>query len=194
MNGRSIRAYVNDTHHNAKTIPACTDSLEKQVQQLTDIVQSLSHKVDNIVCGAVRPPPLDSTIAWPRLSVKRRRKEIDQTSLPASDQGTKTVDLSGLSVPFITPAAAPQKFWLYLTGFQPLITTDDVQTIVSRCLELTSPVDIIRLVPKGKDVSNMTFVSFKIGLDPAFKESALDADSWPTGIMFREFVELPKNT
>lgn len=193
LNGRSIRAYMKDVQ-NLLSAPARTDSLEDKMQQLTGLVETLSQKVDNFVCGAVRTPPCEPiTPQWPRLSVKRRRKDVDQNSLPAINRGTKCVDLSDLSVPFIVPAVSPPKFWLYLSGFQPLITVDDVQKIIFHCLELTSPAEVIRLVPRGKDVSNMTFVSFKIGLDTVLKEKALNAENWPAGIRFREFVQQSKN-
>lgn len=188
LNGRSVRDYIKDMQ-NLHTAPARPDSLDDQVQQLTAVVETLSHKLDNFVCGAIRPPPSEPiTPQWPRLSVKRRRREFDQNPLPANDRGTKSIDLSDLSVPFIVPAASPPNFWLYLSAFQPLITVDGVQKIVSRCLEIISPADFIRLVPKGKDVTNMEFISFKIGLDIALKERALNAKNWPTGIRFREFV------
>ena len=54
-----------------------------------------------------------------------------------------------------------------------------------RCLCTTDPVDVVRLVPKGKDVTGMTFISFKIGLDPCMKDSALDLAAWPDGLQFR---------
>lgn len=92
------------------------------------------------------------------------------------------------------PAAIPAKFWLYLSGFQPLISPDDVQKIGGRCLDLSSPCDVIRLVPRGKDVSNMSFVSFKIGLDPSLEQRALLSSTWPDGLVFREFVDQPKNS
>ena len=58
---------------------------------------------------------------------------------------------------------------------------------------MTEPVEIVCLVPKGMDVSTMTFVSFKIDLDPALKDKSLDAASWPVRIRFREFTDQSKN-
>ena len=115
-------------------------------------------------------------------------------SVPAA-RGTKTIDLSEiqLSVPFITKAPLPEQFWLYMTGLNPLITDTDVQKIVSRCLNISDGAEVARLVPKGKDVSTLTFVSYKIGLDPALKELALEPSSWPVGIRLREFIDYSKN-
>lgn len=126
------------------------------------------------------------------MGVKRRREERPVVDVPIA-KGSKSIDLSDLSVPSIIPAEPPIKFWLYLSRLNPLITENDVQKIVSRCLNIVDSVDVVRLVPKGKDVSNMTFVSFKIGLDISLKDLALDPASWPSELHFREFVDLAKN-
>ena len=116
--------------------------------------------------------------------------EKSDTLVPSSC-GTNNVDLSDLSVPSIVHNV--NKFWLYLSRLNPQITDSDVQKIVSRCISAPESVDVIRLVPKGKDVTGLSFVSYKIGLDPAMKNKALDSSSWPTGLLFREFIDQPKN-
>lgn len=80
-----------------------------------------------------------------------------------------------------------------MTGLNPLISNSDVQKIVARCLCTSDAADVVRLVPKGKDTTNLTFVSYKIGLDPNLKELALEPSSWPVGIRLREFVNFSKN-
>lgn len=201
LSGRSIRAYVADLDSSKSTN---TNSLASQLQQLSGMVEVLSKKVDNISsaptqnnCPAASPMFTVSnenrTPVWPRVSAKRRRDDYDQTIRPTANKGTKAMNFEDLSVPFITPAAPTPVFWLYLSGFQPKITDEDVKQIVSRCLDSNESMNVIRLVPKGKDVSNMTFVSFKIGLDPTLKAQALNAENWPNGLMFREFMDIPKN-
>ncbi|XP_058816563.1 uncharacterized protein LOC131679832 [Topomyia yanbarensis] len=198
LNGRSIREYITDQNRNNISPSASTDDISKQIQQLSGIVEVLGKKVDCIANSNQTPKPSVSremrTPMWPGSSSKRRRIENSQSARPAVDRSTNSIDFGDLSVAFITPVAPPPRFWLYLSGFQPLISNDDVQKIVSRCLDLADPFDVTRLVPKGKDVTNMNYVSFKIGLDPALKQQALNAACWPAGLMFREFVELPKNT
>lgn len=200
LNGRSIRAYVADLDSSQSTN---TNSVASQLQQLSGIVEELSKKVDNISSAPARNNgPAASTIftmsqenrtpVWPR-SAKRSRVEHGQIFRPAANKGTKEMNFEDLSVPFITPAAPKPVFWLYLSGFQPKITDKDVEKIVSCCLDSNEPMNVIRLVPKGIDVSNMTFVSFKIGLSPALKPQALNAENWPDGLMFREFMDQPKN-
>lgn len=190
LNGRSIRRYI-DEHHQPEPSPLLA-SLPTQVKQLHDVVTELSKKVDNLSANPQRIPSVSVTPVWPKIGAKRRREDRPDTNIPIA-RGTNTMDLSDLSVASISPVAKPELFWLYLSRLNPLITDNDVQNIVSRCLGTTVPVDTIRLVPKGKDLSNVTFVSYKIGLDPSLKDLVLDPASWPAELQFREFVDLAKN-
>lgn len=195
MNGRSVKQYFTDelTHD---TTPS-PDGLPAQVQQLFNLVESLSDKVDKCISmdiPAERPSNRSRKgNAWPRLGVKRRRGNEGGPIGTSSVRGTNAIDLSDLSVPCLTPPISPPKFWLYLSGLHPLITAEDIQKITSRCLDLTTPADVVRLVPKEVDMTKLTFISFKVGLDPSLKELALDASTWPDGILFREFTDYSKN-
>lgn len=73
---------------------------------------------------------------------------------------------------------------------QPDVTNDAVLAMVKENLELETNPIIMKLVPKDRDVSNLTFVSFKIGLPVDLKTKALDPTTWPEGLMFREFEQL----
>lgn len=198
LNGRSIRAYIADLDSIQSTN---TNSFATQLQQLSDMVGVLSKKVDNISSVPIQNNyPVASpkrnenrTPVWPRLGAKRRRANFDVETRPAVNKGTKEMNFEDLSVPFIMPAAPTPVFWLYLSGFQPMITDKDVEKIVSCCLNTNEAVNVIRLVPKGKDISKMSFISFKIGLNPDLKSHALNAENWPDGLMFREFMDQPKN-
>lgn len=200
LKGRSIKTFLENSLKSQTASPVVMDpNLSSQVQLLAEVVDKLGKKVDALTStpvggGKTNKLLTPSLRAWPKPSIKRPRMEhLDSTSL-TSDRGTRTIDLSDLSVGSIMPAPTIPKFWLYLSGFQPLISPDDVQKIVTLCLELSSPCDVIRLVPKGKDVSNMSFVLFKIGLDPSLQQRALLASTWLDGLVFREFVDQSKNS
>lgn len=191
LNGRSIKSYITDMHESNIPPP---DDLQIQVQKLTKLVDTVCQKVDRCLNNTV---PADRTVRtkeiWPRLGVKRRCGNDDQPIPAAPDRGTNSIDLSDLSVPCLTPEAPPPKFWLYLSGLHPQVTADDVQKIASRCLKLAAPADVVRLVPRGADVTKLSFVSYKLGLDPSTKDRALDASTWPSGLLFREFIDMSKN-
>lgn len=194
LNGRSIRSYIADTQVAPLAPPELPilSTLPEQVQQLSNVVETLSKKIDNLSSAQSQPVwPIPCTPVRPMRSVKRRRLDDKSNVSVPSDCGTNNVDLSDLSVPVIVRNV--NKFWLYLSGFNPLITDDDVKKIISRCLNAPAPVDVIRLVPKGKDLAGLSFVSYKIGLDPDMKIKSLDPSSWPSGLLFREFVDQSKN-
>lgn len=190
LNGKSVRSYIDDK---LKSHEPSSHSLPDQVQQLSTLVESLSQKVDSIAAAqnqSTRPLSVRNPSSWPRLGANRGQKQVITAK---TDRGTNAIDLSGLSVASLTPTPAPPKFWLYLSGFQPLVTTDDVRKIVARCLNVTNSCDVVRLVPRGMDIKNMSFISFKIGLDPSLKQQSLLATTWPSGLLFREFIDEPKN-
>ena len=158
-------------------------------------VGALSEKVDRLLFTQSCSDQSSTSTVWPKLGVKRRRGDDGQTVRDSADRGTSTIDFPDLSVASITPAPPPARWWLYLSGLQPTITDADVTKVVTRCLNLNAdhPINVARLVPKGTDISKLTFVSYKIGLDPQLKQLALTASSWPTGLLFREFINMSKN-
>lgn len=56
-------------------------------------------------------------------------------------------------------------------------------------LNIDNDPTVVKLVPKGKTIEYLSFVSFKIGLDPSLKSKALDPETWPEGLLFREFED-----
>ncbi|XP_055605173.1 uncharacterized protein LOC129753381 [Uranotaenia lowii] len=195
LNGRSIRRFIDDNSiSDGNSVPIT--ALDKLTQQL----DSLSKKFDDMAQKQYPPitapsfPPLKGTPrTYPSPNIKRRRGNDGHSLVGSTMTGTKSVDLSDLSVSFIVPPPATPKFWLYLAGLQPQISDDDVNKIISRCLNPSTPVEMKRLLPKGVDGSTRKYVSFKIGLDPMYKDAALNPMTWPTGLLFREFVDQPKN-
>ena len=204
LNGRSINTYVADALNSQNAQSLQLVDLPSQVQKLCEMVDGLSNKVESM---SQKPPHCDgfvgtpanlsaaanlSTPIWPARNPKRRRADRMPLEI-TSDRGTNTVDLSDLSVSSVASVVAKKCFWLYLSGLNPKVTDNDVQKIVSRCLNSIEPVAVVWLVRKGIDTTNYSYISYKIGLDPDVKSIALDPASWPSGLLFREFVDRPKN-
>nr|XP_019534995.3 uncharacterized protein LOC109406348 [Aedes albopictus] len=80
------------------------------------------------------------------------------------------------------------KFWLYLSGISPKAPDDSVLGLVKERLE-TENVKIVKLVPRGRDLSSLNFVSFKVELPAHMKSRAMTTNTWPVGIVFREFED-----
>ncbi|XP_055590860.1 uncharacterized protein LOC129742947 [Uranotaenia lowii] len=93
--------------------------------------------------------------------------------------GSKTVD-PDLPVTIAAQSrnsTTENKFWLYLSGFDPNSTQEQVAELVKRNLQAETA-DVTKLVPKGKNLVELSFVSFKVGLDMQFRNAALVSSSW----------------
>lgn len=85
-------------------------------------------------------------------------------------------------------------FYLWLSSFPPNVTDADNSSMVKECLTIEDddPIVVKMLVKKGVDVAKLSSVTFKVGVSRDYRESALDADNWPTGLAFREFVDFDR--
>lgn len=88
------------------------------------------------------------------------------------------------------PPEEQRNFVLYLTRIDRCATESDVSRLVSRSLSAPASDcnNIVKLVPRWKDVNTMDYVSFKIVLNEKWKPTALLPSTWPKRIRFREFV------
>lgn len=109
--------------------------------------------------------------------------------------GTKnnesTVTNSYIALPIASPEeCVDQNFSLYLTNIDYHTTENDVSRLVCDCLGLdsnVSPLNVKKLVPRGRANEELDFVSFKIAMNLKFKTLAMKPSTWPTGIKYREF-------
>lgn len=147
--------------------------MAKQGQQIAQLTRriALSNPTKQDSGHSSREPPL-----------KRRRDEVVSKPLVG---GTKAVtDTNVLTVP--EPA---EMFWLYLSRIHPTVKPESIEKLVKTSVQCEDPVKVVLLVKKGTDTSRMTFVSYKIGMDPKLRDVALSPDTWPEGILFREFED-----
>lgn len=161
--------------------------LKVELQETKQLTASLNEKVQsNSTTGLNQARPV-----WP--SVKRSR-EIAARETPRSRPmasligGTKSVEKQNLIVP--TVAKPPEKFWIYVSRIARHVTEKDVAELVKECLQTEQPVDVRKLVRRDADLSQLAFISFKVGVDINLKENALDPSIWPKGIFFREFENI----
>ena len=91
-----------------------------------------------------------------------------------------------------TVSQRPIKFWLYLSRISPEVTAEQICALGTKCLG-TTDIEAYRLVAKGRDVSTLSFVSFKVGFSTELKNKALAPSTWPQGIQFREFIDQRAN-
>lgn len=79
-------------------------------------------------------------------------------------------------------------FWLYLSDISAETPDDCVTNLVHQRLGSTD-VKIVKLVPRGKDLRYLNFVSFKVGIPMQLKQKAMTDSTWPSEISFREFED-----
>lgn len=123
-------------------------------------------------------------------SRKRRRLLPQEDALPKQTPlkavGTREID-SDADVIVPIAATVESKLWLYLSGFAPQATVAEIERYVQKCLNTNGTVVVAKLVPKNINLDELSFVSFKVGVDLELRESALNSSSWHKGIVFREF-------
>ena len=70
LNGRCVKTYIADMHEPSISPPS---DLQTQVKKLSNLVKTLSHKVDRCITKDVSADrPFRAKDAWPRIGCKRR--------------------------------------------------------------------------------------------------------------------------
>lgn len=166
-------------------------ALKADIEKLSCAINTLSSKVDNKL-QTVLPVP---SIPWGNRNnlmpntPKRRREDsvnpVEPTRNLSSTRGTKLTIGTVKTVPLNN-----NLFWINLSAFHPNTSEDEITALVQDCLSLnpeTKP-KVIKLVPRGKDLTTLRYVSFKVGVSRDSKTVALSSDSWPENVLFREMT------
>lgn len=85
-------------------------------------------------------------------------------------------------------ASVEDRFWLYLSRVSRRVNEEQITKLAVDRLGVND-IKVKMLVAKGKDVSRMKFISFKVGMHVDLKDRALDSNTWPRGLVIREFEE-----
>lgn len=167
-----------------RSISVCTQetspltSLSEAIKDLRVEIKQLSSKPTPVPA----PPVPQNTAGQPSQTLRARH-----TPQSAAQYGSK--ETSQNIVTKQNPTAGEDKFWLYLSRIRPDTAIEVVSALAKDCLDISKDPEVVKLVPKGKDTTGLSFISFKIGLDPELKNIALDPSTWPEGILFREFED-----
>lgn len=156
---------------------------------LTTAITELRTEIKQI--NAKPKAQFSPAVGWPSLTERRTTKRpFEQVVARASENcrvGNKQPQANVVTVPVCQKE--DNQFWLYISRIRPDVTTEAVQAMVKANLNVDDDPTVVKLIPKEKDISTLTFVSFKIGLDPSMKPKALDPETWPEGLLFREFED-----
>lgn len=179
MSNANFRQAISSTNN---VMESMAQEQTKALDELRKEIALNTTKINTILERA----PLQTT---PQISVpSRKRPRIFLDEPPRHDNvsaGTKEI-APDESIP-LAAAQMEEKFWLYLSGFDPQATVQQIEKLVKSNLKTDGTVDVVKLVPKGRTLDELTFVSFKVGLELQLKDTALSGSSWQKGITFRQF-------
>lgn len=60
--------------------------------------------------------------------------------------------------------------------------------------EDSNDIRITKLVPAGKDIKLLDFISFKLSVPASLAEKLMSPDMWPTGVRVRPFENRPRRS
>lgn len=161
---------------------------EEQTKALDELRKEIALNTTKINTILQRTPsqstPHIPRSQFPGSSRKRPRFLVDEPS----HHDNASVGTKELAPEECIPLAQREnKFWLYLSGFDPQATTQQIEKLVKSNLETDAAVEVVKLVPRGRTLDELSFISFKVGFDPQLKDIALSGSSWQKGIIFRQF-------
>lgn len=126
-------------------------------------------------------------------SRNKRQREAGNGEDETSQRPSKLLCGTGDGNPGSSVVAAIQadnsRFWLYLSNIHPDVSEETVTNMIHSNLGVND-VTVIKLVPRGKDVRSLSFVSYKVGMEVNLKSKAMCLDTWPSGVRFREFEDI----
>lgn len=166
------------------------DLLTSEVSQLKKNFDSISDS-DDLVGGKrfrngrpITPRSTSSRFEWPPKS---------STSTIVSSLAVK-----GTSSELTTLKVIEEPILYHVSRFSIETSEEELQTWISEKLLVTNDqqVKCTKLVPKGRELSSLEFVSFKVSIPKALEEKIMDASIWPTNITVRPFEQrafLPRN-
>ncbi|XP_058456595.1 uncharacterized protein LOC131433992 [Malaya genurostris] len=154
--------------------------LKAEIKKNSQQISRLSRKVP---VSSPLPPKPDGFGP----NAKRRREDSSEPSKTLEGCRKPSDNCNIATVP--TPCSL---VWIYLSRFHPSVSKEMVSQLTKDGLQCSEDVTVIPLVKKDVDVNTLNFVSFKVGILPKFREAALNPDTWPQGVLFREFEDNKK--
>lgn len=152
-------------------------AMEDEIRELKCTVAEIARTLAEVVRkpGPVAPDRHSTPIASPKL--RDVPNEIACHTLQADESKS-------------------EGFALYLSNIDNTATENDISMMVSHSLGAPLPTctNVVKLVPKWKQINSMDYVSFKVLLDTKLRPLALKESTWPKGIKFREFVSRANET
>ena len=155
------------------------------VGKLNNVISELSCRMDKHFSSVVSTPKVFHTqrqLGEQPTPKRSREDKVKFGTTAAAICGTRSIQRE-----IKTVADERQQFWLYLSRLDPSHTVDEIVGMAQECLGINDTLKAVLLVKKDADVTKLNFVSFRLEIPKALKEIALQASTWPTGVLVREF-------
>ncbi|XP_053698959.1 uncharacterized protein LOC128745922 [Sabethes cyaneus] len=183
MSNARFRQAISSTNN---AMQAMVEDQNKVLDELRNEITLNTTKINTIL----QRTPMPTTPRIPITTNSRKRPRLIIPDEPSQQRDNATEGTRDIQPDDAIPLAAAKKeklFWLYLSGFDPQATVNQIEKLVRNNLNTEKTVDVVKLVPKGKTLEELTFVSFKAGVEMDLKDLALSRSTWQKGIIFRPF-------
>lgn len=178
----------------------CRDTfgkMQRTIDEFRKQMLSLSSDIRALATDRANPEKMKT-----RSSKKVPPKDTDTPSTPSSLQSN--MQHSNLVVPEVIVGTCnnvsdavkivPIKKYIYASKFANTTSVEALRSFLCSQLNIAeTEVDCRLLVPANQDVTQLNFVSFKIGVNLEIFPKLLQPEIWPVGVPVREFTDRPKN-
>lgn len=160
------------------------DLLTSEMEKMKKNVDSLSSSDFDIPIGGKRSRTGQLRPLTPRVQGSRFEWPKAQTT-------SDTQAVQGTNVECTSLKAVEVPSFFHVSRFNTATTEEELKTWISERLQLDDDQSIKcwRLIPKGRELSTLEFVSFKIGVLKEHEKKIMDPSVWPTNITVRPFEQ-----
>lgn len=151
-------------------------------------LSAIKTSLETLTAAIVKP-----NVAWPSISSKPKRSrlesEIDETpSLPVTHQ---PINIVGSLETTELQVVEPRRL-LVASMLHPSTDPNALSDFLKAKLGSDCDIRVSKLVPAGRDISQLDFVSFKVAIQASSYDALLSPVIWPKGVTVRPFENRPK--
>lgn len=173
-------------------VPGDLTEISKSLVALTEAVASNSKVLATLVANSIAPKSFTSVVAgqagvFPSPSAANKRRRTDDTFV-GSPVSRKTVVGSGTDVSIEIKSVEARKD-VVASQLHTSTTEEELCAYLNDVHKLSTP-NAMRcrmLLPNGKKVEDLDWISFKISVPESMYEKVMVAGNWPKGVTVRDF-------
>lgn len=164
-----------DEIDNQEVMESSMRSLQLEVAEIKQSLSDLKHSINSSqMYDIMQHSSTPQEAGGSRRTVSLNQNDMSPLLKGSSIQPTSVKD--------------KRKFWIFFTRVAKHVSVDAMKEMVSNSLHLNEPPDVVKIMPRWSTYDELRYVSFKVGVDCSIKEMALKESTWPSGLLFREFI------